>query len=55
MLDTYGIVVTAFLVTDKVNQVRFFEETFLMANITLEIVFGMFFFILSGMDINFID
>ena len=26
MLDTYGIVVAAFLVTDKANQVRFFEK-----------------------------
>ena len=30
MLDTFGMVVTAFSVTDKANQVRFFEETFML-------------------------
>ena len=32
-LETYGIVVAAFSVEDKANQVRFFEETFLVVNI----------------------
>ena len=47
------MVVTAFSVVDKANQVRFFEETFLVANISPEIVFGIFFFTLSGANINF--
>ena len=55
MLDIYKIVVAAFLMTDKVNRVKFFEETFLMANISLEVVFEMFFFILSGANIDFLD
>ena len=54
-LDNYEIVVAAFLVTDKANRVRFFEETFLVANISSEVVFGMFFIILSGADVNFLD
>ena len=53
-LDTYEMVVTAFLVKNKTNQVRFFEETFLVTNISPEVVFGMFFFILSGTDIDFL-
>ena len=41
MLDTYGMVVTAFSVTDKASRVRFFEETLLVANVSPEIVLGM--------------
>ena len=54
MLDTFEMVVWAFSVTDKANQVEFFEETFLVANVSLEVVFGMFFFTLSGTDIDFL-
>ena len=53
-LDTYGMVVAAFSVKDKANRVRFFKETFLVANISPEVVFGMFFFTLSGADVNFL-
>ena len=41
--------------TDKVNQVRFFEETFLMANVSPEVVFGMLFLTLSGADVDFLN
>ena len=54
-LDIYEIVVAAFSMTDKANQVRFFKETFLVANISPKIVFGMPFLILSGADIDFLD
>ena len=54
ILDTFGMVVIAFPVTDKVNRVRFFEETFLMANISPEVVLGMPFLILSGADVDFL-
>ena len=54
MLYTYGIVIAAFLVTKKANQVRFFEEIFLVANVSPKEVFEMFFFILSGADIDFL-
>ena len=55
MLDIYEIVVAAFLVINKANWVRFFEETFLVANISLEIVFGMFFLTLSSEAIDFLN
>ena len=55
MLDTHGMVVVAFSVENKVNQVKFFEETFLVVNVSLEVVFGMLFFILSGADVDFLD
>ena len=53
MLDTFGMVVAAFSVTDKANRVRFFEETFLVANVSLEVVLGMPFLTLSGADVDF--
>ena len=53
MQDTHEIVVAAFSVVEKANQIRFFQETFLVANVSPEIVFGMSFFILSGADIDF--
>ena len=52
-LDTYEMVVAAFLVEDKANQVRFFEETFLVANVSPEVVLGMLFLTLSSVDIDF--
>ena len=55
MLNIYGIVVAAFSVTDKANQIRFFEKIFLMANISLEVVFGMLFLILNDANIDFLD
>ena len=55
ILDIYRIIVAAFLVTDKVNRVKFFEKIFLMANISLEVVFGKFFLILSNADVDFLD
>ena len=51
-LDTYEVVVAAFLVTDKINRVRFFEKTFLVANVSPEVVLDMPFLILSGTDID---
>ena len=53
MLDTYGMVVATFSVEDKANQVRFFEETFLVANVSPEVVLGMPFLTLSGADVDF--
>ena len=52
-LETYGIVVAVFLLIDQTNNVRFFEESFLVANISSDVVFGMLFFTLSGIDIDF--
>ena len=55
MLNTYKIVVAAFLVTDKIDQVRFFEKTFLVTNVSLEVVHRMLFLILSIVQIDFLD
>ena len=55
IIDIYGMRVAAFSMTKKANQVKFFEKTFLVANISLKIVYGMFFLILSNVDINFLN
>ena len=47
------MVVAAFLMVDKVNRVKFFEETFLIANVSPEVVFEMPFLTLSGTDVDF--
>ena len=52
-LDIYGMVVVAFSVKNKANQVRFLEETFLVANVSPEIVLEMLFLILSGGNVDF--
>ena len=54
MLDMFGIIVVAFSLINKANQVKFFKETFLVANISLEVVFRMFFYTLSGTDVDFL-
>ena len=53
-LDTHRMVVAAFLVVDKGNQVRFFEKTFLVAKVSPEVVLGMSFLTLSGADVDFL-
>ena len=50
---TYKMVVAAFSVEDKANRVRFFEETFLVANVSPEVVLEMLFLTLNGADIDF--
>ena len=48
------MVVAAFSVKDKTNRVRFFEETFLVANVSPKVVFGMSFLTLSSADVDFL-
>ena len=52
-LETYGMVVAAFSVTDQANKIKFFKKTFLIANVSLDVVLGMLFLILSGKDVEF--
>ena len=47
------MVVSTFSILDKDNRERFFEKSFLLANIKLEIVLRMFFLIISNADIDF--
>ena len=53
-LDTHRMVIAVFSVVDKTNQVRFFAETFLMANVSPKVVFGITFLTLSSANIKFL-
>ena len=50
-METYGIVVSTFSVLDKDNKKRFFEESFLLAEVKPDIVLGMLFFTMSNVDV----
>ena len=53
ILKTYKMVVSTFFVLDKDNKERFFEESFLLADIRLNIMLGIFFLIIGNADVNF--
>ena len=52
-LATYGMVIAAFQVVDKLGRSRFFQETFLLADISMEVVLGMLFLTFSNADVLF--
>ena len=47
------MIISTFSVLNKDNRKRFFEESFLLANIKLDIVLGMPFLTMSNADIDF--
>ena len=52
-LATYGIVIAAFQVINKLVCSRFFQEPFLLANINIKVVLGMLFLTFSNADVQF--
>ena len=54
-LVTYSMVIATFQVVDKLDRFWFFEQTFLLANISMEVVLGMLFLIFSNADIQFAE
>ena len=52
-LKTYKMMVAAFSITDQANRVRFFEKTFLVANVSPDMILEMLFLILSVANIDF--
>ena len=54
-LKSFGMVLASFQVEDKFGKARFFQETFLLANISMEVVLGMLFLTLSNADVQFIE
>ena len=54
-LDTFEMVIADCSVKNKLGRVRFFQETFLLANIGLEVVLGMPFLTLSKADVRFAE
>ena len=47
------MVVSTFFVLDKDGRERFFEESFLLADVNLDVVFKMPFLTMSNVDIDF--
>ncbi len=52
-LETYEMVVSTFSVSDKDRRERFFEESFILADVMLDIVLGMPFLTMNNDDIDF--
>lgn len=50
-LTTCRMVIASFSIQDKLGKVWFFEKTFLLADISIEVVLGMPFFSLLDADI----
>ena len=52
-METYGIIVSTFSVSNKDSKRRFFEESFLLADVRPNIMLKMPFLMMSNADINF--
>ncbi len=52
-LEIYGMVVSTFSVLDKDGRERFFEESFLLADVKPDIVLGMSFLTMSNAEVDF--
>ena len=50
-LETFGMVLASLQVEDKQGRARYFQETFLFANTSVEVILGMLFLTLSNADI----
>ena len=50
-LKTFEMVLASFQIEDKLGRTRFFQKTFLLANISTEIVLSMPFFTLSNANV----
>ena len=55
LLGTYSMVIAAFQVVNKLGRSWFFQETFLLADMSMEVVLFIRFFTLSNVDVQFMD
>lgn len=55
ILETYGIVIAGIQIQDKLGKARFFKETFLVTDTSLEIIFEMPFLTLSKVEVDFAE
>ena len=49
------MIIAGFQVQDKFRKARFFQETFLLADTSIEVVFGMLFLALSKVKVDFTE
>ncbi len=52
-LETYGMIVSTFLVLDKDRKERFIKKSFLWADVRLDIVLRISFLTMNNADVNF--
>ncbi len=53
LLETHGMTSARFSIQDNVGRIRFFEETFLLADTSIEVILGIIFLTLSNVDFQF--
>lgn len=53
ILNTFRMVLTNFQMKDKLSEAQYFQETFLFADINLDVVLKMLFLALSNADVSF--
>ena len=51
LLKTYGMIIAAFQMKNKLGRARFFQETFLLADISMKVVLKMLFLTFSNTNI----
>ena len=54
-LETFGMVLASFQMEDKLGKIWFFQETFLLADINMEVILGMPFLTFSNADVQFVE
>lgn len=54
-LKAFDMVIATLLVDGKDRKSRFFEKTFLLADISMVVIFKIFFFILNNVKVNYIN
>ena len=54
-LETFGMVLAEFQIEDKLGRARFFQETFLLADISAEVVLSIPFLTFSNADVQFVE
>ena len=50
-LETFGMVLVSFQVEDKLERLRFFQKTFLLADLSVKVVLRMPFLIFNNVNI----
>lgn len=54
-LETFGMIIAILHVEDKAEKSWYFEETFLLTDISMSVALSMSFLILSNVEINILD
>ena len=52
-LEIYGTIISILLILNKDDRERFFEESFLLADVNPDVVLGMLFLTISNADVDF--